>query len=352
MDRRGWAILYGFLGLFVISLALSPDFLGLSTQSSIHLLIDLVVNLGTGLGLLYGAHWHWKCDLDYEHYLRIGLWMLLSTALLLSLGVIILFLGSETVLPHELLVVLQVNLGFGLLAGLLFGTIRSLTIQKTRAAARAEAEAEALESERRRMAELNGLLRHYILNAINVIVGHASLIAESGDAAQSQSGEVINSQAQKITDIIENLKLISDVGPTTTRSVDLDQLIRHAKERTIDTGSVTFEFPTSHLQVRGNSSLEDAFRILCDVLTDVTEPGGAVTVSVDLFDEDVVVTAKGYPASFPPEIVDAMFEPIGTNHGLKLFMASKIVNQFGQLTFDESDEDTVAFECRLQISES
>lgn len=351
MTTNRWAVVYGILGLVVLTFGLSPRHLGLGADSSIHLLVDLVVNLITGVGLLYAAYWHWNRDLPAHHYPQIALWILGVTVLLISLGTITLFLGSSLVLQHELIEVVQLNLGFGLLLGLLIGTIRSFSEQKTRAVAHAEAEAEALEAEQKRLSELNGLLRHYVLNAINVVEGHAHLIANSETDDHARSAESIRNKAQNITEIIENLEWLSDLGPTQVQSIDLDQSIRHATRRGVGDSTLTLELPTSDLHISANSSITKAMSILCGVLASATEPGGTITVSIERQGGEAIVRAEGHPAELPDEVQHSMFEPIATGIGLKLFIADKIISQFGELSCPRVSQGSLVFECRLPLAE-
>lgn len=352
MTTNRWAVVYGILGLIVLTFGLSPRYLGLGGDSSTHLLVDFSVNLVTGFGLLYGAYWHWNRDLPAHHYTQIALWILGVTVLLVSLGTITLFLGSSLVLQHELLEVVQLNLGFGLLMGLLIGTIRSLSEQNTRIAAHAEAKAEAIEDEQKRLAELNGLLRHYILNAINVVEGHAHLIANSETDDHEQSAASIRNKAQNITEIIENLEWLSDLGPTRVQSIDLEQSIRHATRRGVDDPTISLELPTSDLQIRANSSITKAISILCGVLSSATEPGGTISITIERQGREAIVRAEGHPAALPNEVQHSMFEPIATGIGLKLFIADKIIDQFGELSCPSESQGSLVFECRLPLAES
>lgn len=352
MKRRWWAVLYGLLGLLVMGVGLPAGFIGDSSQSLAYLLIDSVLNAGAGVGLIYGAYWHWRNPLEENHYPRLLLWMILATSMFVSLGTITLFIGSNTVLRSELVEVIELNLGVGLLSGLVVGTIRSITIEQTRATARAEAEAEALEAERERLAELNGLLRHYILNALTVIDGHASLLSEAAPDDEQHSVEKIRNQVESIVELIKNIDWVAEINPSSTRAIDLDRMLREAKESVTQKSAVSVKLPTSNLYVEGNSSLSDAFRYLCDAIERGSAPDGTITVTVDRIDDDVRITAVGKRAEFSDAVADAMFEPIGTEVGLKLFMANKIFSRFGSLGFDNSEPDEIRFECRLPMAEA
>lgn len=137
--------------------------------------------------------------------------MALATAGLFALGV------ADDVASGETLVV-------KLLSGLAFGgVVGFVTGQRT---ARAQVHATRAVARRREFDFLNKLLRHHVLNPVNIIRGYAGEVRACQDCVTE--ADTIEAQSDRIANVVSDVRVVSEAlsGEVTYERVDLAAILQ------------------------------------------------------------------------------------------------------------------------------
>lgn len=209
MKDRLWSVI--FTGAGVVLLVISGRHI-LSTPTTsplVHLLLDLVFLVGSGLGFIAVGYWHWQDPLPRDRYPRLLGWVLGGVLLFTSLNFISLYLGSDLVTLTESFEVVRIGGSFGAIAGLLVGTVEANAIVQSREAASAQAKAQALEEEQEHFNQINAYLRHYALNSLTAIRGYTDHLAEEIPSDETAKLETIEDRIETITTLIDHILVLS-----------------------------------------------------------------------------------------------------------------------------------------------
>lgn len=348
MRGRPWIGALGLLGALVTGSAVwHVAVFDAHATGAFHGAIALVMIGGAGLGLLYGAYWHARYAVSPERYPWVAAWMGGGAVLFGSVGTIVLYSGSRRVLPAELFEALHIAGSVGLAAGLFVGTLQLRVIRNAEIAARAEAEAEALQAERERLDRLNGLLRHYVLNAMNVILGYADRLRGTVPDAEHDRLATIEERAETVVMLIEHVRSVTGVveGATETAAVDPERAVAAAIADVEPRPSVSVAAEDAP-PVRAND-LEGALSLLLDALAASTADGGSLAVEVhpDAEHVRVTITASGIDRREGPG--DDPFDRSGPGTSLQFHLAKAIVEEYGAVCLLERTDDRLAFELVL-----
>lgn len=351
ISTRWWAVSFAFVGLVLAgSAGWHLVILASPTTPVLHQIIDILLVGGAGIGFLYGGYWHATRPFTPEHYPRIVAWIVGSTLLFASLTVISLYIGSEQVTSPELLEALHPIGSIGLLVGLLVGTIHAQAITSAEAAVRAEVEAAALQAERERMEQLNDLLRHYILNGVTIIIGHANHVRGAIPAEQQSKLDTISDRAESMATLIKHFRVIPDGEQPATNRTALASLITSATTDLHPDVDVTVETLDTTLAVEANDVVKNALVLLCDAIVTITEQGGTLAFTCDHSEQSVTVTVTAEPASLPQSVADSLFEPIGAGISLKFYLAKQLLGDYGDLRLRDCTGQTVRFDITLDVA--
>ncbi len=238
--------------------------------------------------------------------------------------------------------------------------------------AAADAPGRASETETGRVAEqkrafyfLNNLLRHHVLNGLNVIEGYARRVEEadvnpdtddsrgsdtadsarSGDHSAgagsrsaanesavdpSRAGRVIRERTETMTTVVQNVRAVADVfaGDPTLTTTDLTDVVGRAVERADD------EYPAATV----TASLPETATVWCpggsdSVVWEVVENGivhndepARVHLHVAVVDDSVWLHVLDDGPGLSPEAGDRLFEPGTTgDQGLGLYLVSTLM---------------------------
>ena len=348
MRTRGWAGVIATLGvLFTGSMVWHLVVLDAPVTGTFHDLITLVLVGGAGLGLLYAAYWHGKRTLAAEYHHLIAAWMAASTLLFVSTGTISLYSGSQRVLLSGLIEAVHIAGSVGIVVGLLVGTIQAQAIRSAEAAARAEAKAQAIEDERERLDRLNDLLRHHVLNGMQLVTGYATQLRETVPAENQATLDIIEERANAIVMLIEHVRSVSGIieDDTATGAVDLGSAIDAAVAEIDSRFGVTIDAPEETPEVRANN-LSEALILLCEALATITEEG-AIRISRNRQTPHVTLTIATTSVDGSRPIGESVFELSGSIPGLKLYLAKAIIEEYGELDLTEQADGVVELELTL-----
>jgi len=313
-------------------------------------IVDLVLVGGPGLALCYGGYWHATHPLVDGRVAGVVGWMAATALLFVSTGVVSLFIGSSFVGPAELLASVHVAGSVGLAAGLLGGTLQAAAVVNAETAARAEARAAAIETEQRRLAELNDLLRHYVLNGVNVIGGYAAELRPASSAEDQVALTAIEERAETIGRLVEHVRLLpADVEGGDRHDVPLDAAVRSAVASFDGGHPVRLDFPEGDGRptVSAGATLADALVLLMEAVSRCTAADGVVTATVTVDDATATVSVVGAPAALPTEVERALFEPISGGVGLTLYLAKRLLDGYADVRRRGGPAQEVAFAVTL-----
>ena len=202
--------------------------------------------------------------------------------------------------------------------------------------ARSERSKRELRAYADRLTVLNRILRHEVLNKINVIQGYAGLAEDRG--------EVIGRNARAIDEAIEEVGFLTS-GDATVGSVDLgvavDDAMTAASER-FPEAELTAEQPPEGVQVRANERLST---LLIHLLANAAEYGDGGRLSTTVSAERVAITVAddgpGLPADAEAVLTDrSLPEFDDPTLGFGLTVVRLLVEEFEGEVRVETDDGT------------
>ena len=256
-----------FLTRFTVTLAIYED--------PVQFYLAGVVPLALGLGLSAFGVALAVADVEASLVRTTAAWCAVGAATMLVL-VVLTLLGSTTGdMPAFETIRSRTYLSNFLIGGSVGGTLTGLYAARNR---RHQGE---LHQQTYRLAVLNRLLRHEILNAVTVIRGYATI-----DDASRDARSVIEEHANAIERTIEEVKYLTwsaGTHATTTDAVDLGaclvESVAAVEERHPDATIVVGSLPET-LPVRANERLEQVFVHLLENAVVHTTDDAPVEVSV------------------------------------------------------------------------
>ena len=199
-----------------------------------------------------------------------------------------------------------------------------------------------------RLTVLNRILRHEVLNKVNVIQGYAGLSEDRGD--------VIGRNARAIDDAIDEVGFLT-TGETTTGSVDLRAAVADALTEVHEcfpAAEVTVEEPPDGIEVRANERLTT---LLVHLLANAAEYGGGGRLSTATTVERVAITVAddgpGLPAEAEAVLTDrSLPEYDDPGHGFGLTVVRLLVEEFdGEVRVETGAESGTAITVSLPRSD-
>lgn len=338
LTGRTWARLYAGLGVAVFLLSLLHLGVQHGRMPIFHQLLFGSLMTAISLGLIGGAVWHSRNPFPGERYHRINAWSLGGAVVVSALGIASLYVGSQVVTRVELLESIQVMGSLGLALGFGFGTMEARVVETADMAARAE----TLETERERLEILNDLLRHYVLNGISVIVGHADQLEANTNGQNRESASIIARRADRIAHLVERISVLTKtewrheaVVEADIESVLVDTVEAHCRPET--TISVAEDVPS----MKATVGFEDGLRLLVDGITSMLVSAGTVHIGVEPDTEAISVTVQ--PVEIPANLREELLQPVAADIGLELYLAKKILEPAIDLRVTEPSDRELRF---------
>lgn len=287
-------------------------------------------------GLVYSGYWLSKSSLSVEARWQVVLWMFAGVLVASALTFWPIFyqhiVGVSVADP---VFIILVSGGIGANSGIVAG------VAKARSARRASEVQQARDS----LEFLNRMLRHNVLNGLQVIRGNAELLGERSQAElAAERARTIRQQADQIDNVIQNTRiLISRLDDNTDyKRVNLSTIVAAELE--------TAESIHSDASIRRHIA-PDVFIYADGFVTAVVE--NLVTnaiIHTDCDHPEVEVTLESRDGTAVLQVADngpgltaeekRMIRDPGEhgNHGLGLYLVGTLVQQYnGHVTFAEND---------------
>ena len=270
------------------------------------------------LALVYGGYRLSGTDLSPQGRWTVLVWSLSATLLLVSvMGATLLIRLFEGRTVAEPVFPLLVAAEAGGIAGLVAGYYK----------VSAEEDARQSRTVNNALAFINDLIRHDLQNDLNVIQGHADLLAAADDTDAGTGGgdpDTIAGKADEALSRIETSRVIADtlVGDPDLEPVDLVAVVREIATRVDDTFAVTVDVDLPNTAV---VTANDGIRSVVDNLlenavehNDADDPRVAVGVTAGADTVRLTVTDNG--PGIPEDVQQSIFgtDEAGSGGGLSL----------------------------------
>jgi len=348
----------------IVFRALSPATNSAGPAGLVLTILELVLLGGFSAVLVYAGYWLATSQFDSHQLWWAGLWTVLGLAGIVAIVALLqssqLSQGraiAEVTVVEELLLAA----GGGGIAGLLIGisTVRSMRSQ------------ERVERQRDTLEFVNELLRHNVLNGMQVVLASARLVEEEFDtddpdpAAVTDALDHIDDRGEEIVDLVENVRVLakSVSGEVACGPVDLSSMLR-TKVRTTDGAhpEATVEVDAeSEVMVSADDLLPAVFE---NLLANAVEHSDRATphVEVSLRSEPAVgvavVTVADDGPGIPDEYKQAYFGPgeqdeSSVGQGLGLYLVETLVDRYGgDVTVTDNEPRGARFRVELPIADS
>lgn len=320
-------------------------FIGTAAQGGILALVLKVIEVtllaGFSLVLVYAGYWLVSSPFDKDDVWWAGLWTLIGLAgvvAIVALVTAIRVINDGEVSQPTLIQEMLLAAGGGGLAGLLIGVS---TVRET-------IEGERAKRQRNTLLFVNELLRHNVLNGMQVITGNADLLRDHVDDRGEELLDATEERADHIVDLIQDVRALmkSVSGEISCRPVLLSAVLReevHAVRASNPSVTVEASIPAD-VEVWADDLLDVVFEnLLGNAVKHGNDDGTHITVTVEDRETSVVVEVADDGPGIPPEIRDVVFEPGeqgdgNVGEGLGLYLVDQLLERYGgEVTLADND---------------
>lgn len=339
----GWAVVAA--GLVTTAIAVWNFLRELSTLSvSLPPAVAAALTIGGSLAVVAAGLWVLRIDFTPQEELLAAGWSLGLMALLAStLAVTMVIRTAEGRVIGEPVFPLVVVANIGAIAGLFLGTLQ----------VRSRRETDRAEQARDSMAFLNSLLRHDVLNALQVIRGHAETVQASADLEDETARESVASireQLHSLTDLVEELRVLSEVyaGEEELEPVDVESVLADTV-RTATKAHPDADVRTAvetDLWVEATGAISSVFdNLVGNAVLHNDTPAPVVEIRAEREADSVRVTVADDGPGVPQDEREQVFDrDTGDNHGLGLYIVRTLVEEYGgTVQIEASDLGGAAF---------
>lgn len=286
--------------------------------------------------IMYFGYWTINRDIP-----RNCQWLLLQWVLIGLIGVVGVITALDVhriLLGHSLpnsLVVMELLIGAGI------GSLLGFAVGNNRISS--ELRAEKIEDQRDAFLFLNHMLRHHILNSIQLIDGYTAQLENYDDPELRQLREIVQTRSHEITSLIQNIKTIVSTFTDTPQveKLNLTAIVGsecHKARHVHEIAQIKVDLSKA-VHVESNELISVVIRNLIDNAVqhnDQTTPLVHVTV------KDKEQTARVRVSDNGPGIskdkAEEFLDPGGTgDRGTGLYLANRFVSQHGgQLMIEDN----------------
>lgn len=323
-------------------------------------MVGFVTVVPSCLGMIYGARWLRESEIPAIHHSKIrAYWLIGGIGFLVFNGSLMAFFPTNSL--WIVLNWIRWALSFGLAIGLVIGIAQARAIFSTISAERQSIRAEHVEKQRDLIDQMNGILRHEVLNAVQVITGNASLLLQSDEPIEPTDERVrrIHRQGEEITNVIQEVRLLLSTiqDDRELKRTNLTSVIETEIQNTRD------QSPSVEIDLRCQEEIhiqadELLGRIFANVFRNSVEHNDTtslqITVDVERNAGSVDVTIEDNGDGIPEHKLATLFDrPQVSDHGLGLYLVKELTNSYGgTIELLRTGEDGTAFRFRFPVSES
>ena len=317
--------------------------------------IEISLLGGFSFVLVYAGYWLASSRFGGRRLWWAGLWTLIGLTGILAIVVLVnsmqLVQGGTLSEPTFIRTILLAA-GGGAIAGLLIGIS---TVRETVEARRAERQRDAL-------LFVNELLRHNVLNGMQVIKGNSELLEDHVDDEGRPLLETTDERAESIVELVQNVRVLVDSvsREMSLRAVDLETTVGRAVSEA-DGAYPGAEFETEvpdGLEVRADDLLG---AVLGNLLSNAVDHNDAetpcVVVDAERNGDAAVVHVSDNGPGIPEPEREACFEPgqqdeSSVGQGLGLYLVRTLVDRYGgEVRIDDNEPRGTTVTVELQCAD-
>ncbi|MFC6952425.1 PAS domain S-box protein [Halorubellus litoreus] len=220
-----------------------------------------------------------------------------------------------------------------------------------------------LEHERERLEFMNRIIRHNLLNGMNVVDARAGLLSGHVDPEVAEHLETVQSRVRDMVDLIETMRsfmqVLTEEDGERTEPVDLDAVLSAEVEKArkaYDDATVAYD-PAQDVRVVGNDLLPEVFEnLLSNAVQHNDSASPTVEVSVHVEGDEAVVAVADDGPGVDEAMQDAIFEKgekgfdsPGTGFGLYL-VRELVASYDGGIDVENRPEGGAEFTVRLPLA--
>lgn len=311
-------------------------------ESMLGTILHVVVPFVLAIGLVVAGLWLWQSQYDDMDIVRVAGWEIAGMAAL--------SIAFFWILAHEFIrggtfhhsPFMLVNT---LITGGLVGIVIGVYDARNR---RLERQRSTLSEDRAKLAFLNQTLRHHVLNSLNAIMGHASLLGEYVSTEGHDHLHVIQNRTDDTSEFVQNLQSLTrtlmeeaDRTPQNVSAV-LARRIEVIRETHEDT-TIATDVPEG-VTVMADELLDQVFEnLLVNAIQHNDSDSPEVSVTVEKRRNKVVVRIADNGPGIPDDLKETLFdwETKGeTNAGLGIGLAivATLIDRYdGDIWFEDND---------------
>jgi two-component system OmpR family sensor kinase len=248
-EAAGWTV--AVLGLALVSGGVAYHTVVPDSEPFIAGIASLPGAATTGLWLVARDRW-----IEAEHQPRLLQWSLVGGLILGGIVVVVALVQGGGL--RDWFTLLQFLTGVGTASGVAIGTSEARSVRAAGGAARARVSAEHVREERDRLRFLNNLLRHNVLNKVQIIRAYTRDVSERHGGEFDEELATTMEQTEEIAELIENIRHL--VQATTddrpARPVDLQAAVAAAIDSVEPEAGVTVETDVPAVEIRGDDLLK------------------------------------------------------------------------------------------------
>jgi len=335
-SRRLGAWVVAAIGMVLAVASLEYFFLEISNGNLALVAIEISLLLGIAYGLAYGGYWLVNQDFGHRELCRIAGWCLLGLVGTGSIGTWVfvnqVWQGNPLQNPAAFgLATLSVGAAGGVLVGINEVRARSRASEATR--------------QREHLYVMNELLRHHMLNGIQIVLGHVEQLEDHVDEDGVEHLAAIRHRTHRLANLVEDASDLTSTlsGESSSRPVDLTAVLRQEVEtvrQTDDNLTVATDVPED-LTVWADEALGAVFeQVFRNVVQFSAGPETAVHVAATHQVDTVVVRVTGEGPGIPADERERLFER-GQNGdaAIGLYLIDALVTRYGGDVRVEPDEN-------------
>lgn len=305
---------------------------GMATLSLALRALEVALLGGFSLVLVYAGYWLATSRFDSRRIWWTGLWTIIGLSGIVAIVALVQsfkVVQGQSLSPPSLIQEMLLAAGGGGIAGLLIGIS---TIRET-------VNAEQAKQQRDTLLFVNELLRHNVLNGMNVIMGNTDILRDYVDEGGERYLEVNEERSERVVELIQNVRVLvrSVSGETELKEVDVVPVVRetvaNARNAHAD-AEFTLDVP-DEATVYADDLVSAVFE---NLVTNAVDHNDAdvprVEVAVERDVTTVTVTVRDNGPGIPDACKERYFGPgeqdeESVGQGLGLYLVDTLVDRYG-----------------------
>lgn len=294
-------------------------------------LLEIGLLGGFSIVLVYAGYWLASSTFERQRLWWAGLWTMIGMTGIVAIVVLansLQLVQGEPLSEPSFIQMLLLAAGGGAVAGLLIGVS---TVRET-------VEAERARRQRDTLVFVNELLRHNVLNGMQVIKGNTRLLEEHVDDDGRRYLSTTQDRSDSIVELIQNVRVLVDSvsRQNELQAVQLAHVVRSAVDQAHGTyETATFDVEVSDdISVRADELLEAVFdNLIANAVQHNDSETPTVTVAAESDGRTVRIRVIDDGPGIPEERRDEYFEPGTQNEssvgqGLGLYLVRTLVSRY------------------------